>query len=146
MTIGGVVPGASVRWVELKPEEFLHRLDARPVAYLPMGMVEPHGHAAAFGLDMIKAEYLCDEAAARFGGIVAPSQAYHIHETASTEPGCTRSWVRSTRGSPACRLTSSCARCSSSCASASTPAFVPSWSCRGRTARRATCGRLQTSS
>ena len=70
-----------VRWVELKPEEFLRRLAERPVAYLPMGMVEPHGHAAAFGLDLIKAEYLCDEAARRFGGIVAPPQTYHIHET-----------------------------------------------------------------
>jgi creatinine amidohydrolase len=73
--------GEPVRWVELKPEEFLRRLAERPVAYLPMGMVEPHGHAAAFGLDLVKAEYLCDEAAARFGGMVAPSQTYHIHET-----------------------------------------------------------------
>ena len=71
----------TVRWVELLPEEFLVRLAERPVAYLPMGMVEPHGHAAAFGLDLIKAEYLCDAAAERFGGIVAPSQTYHIHET-----------------------------------------------------------------
>ena len=31
-----------VRWVELKPQEFLRRLAERPVAYLPMGMVEPH--------------------------------------------------------------------------------------------------------
>ena len=44
-----------VRWVELKPEEFLRRLAERPLAYLPMGMVEPHGHAAAFGLDQVKA-------------------------------------------------------------------------------------------
>jgi creatinine amidohydrolase len=70
-----------VRWAELKPEEFLRRLAERPLAYLPMGMVEPHGHAVAFGLDQIKAEYLCDQAAARFGGIVAPPQTYHIHET-----------------------------------------------------------------
>jgi creatinine amidohydrolase len=80
-TSGRIGKREPVRWVELKPEEFLHRLAERPVAYLPMGMVEPHGHAAAFGLDLIKAEYLCDEAAARFGGIVAPSQTYHIHET-----------------------------------------------------------------
>ena len=70
-----------VRWEELKPEEFHRRLAARPLAYLPMGMCEPHGHAAAFGLDMIKAEYICAAAAARSGGIVAPSQTYHIHET-----------------------------------------------------------------
>ncbi len=73
--------GEPVRWAELKPEEFLRRLAERPVAYLPMGMVEPHGHAVPFGLDQIKADYLCDEAAARFGGIVAPAQTYHIHET-----------------------------------------------------------------
>ena len=73
--------GRLVRWEELKPEEFLRRLAERPLAYLPMGMCEPHGHAAAFGLDMIKAEYICDMAAARFDGIVAPSQTYHIHET-----------------------------------------------------------------
>jgi creatinine amidohydrolase len=71
----------AVRWEELKPEEFHRRLAQRPLAYLPMGMCEPHGHAAAFGLDMIKAEYICQEAAVRFGGIVAPSQTYHIHET-----------------------------------------------------------------
>ena len=71
----------AVRWEELKPEEFHRRLAERPLAYLPMGMCEPHGHAAAFGLDMIKAEYICDQAADRFGGIVAPSQTYHIHET-----------------------------------------------------------------
>ena len=77
-TPGGAEP---VTWVELKPEEFLRRIAERPVAYLPMGMVEPHGHGAAFGLDLVKAEYLCVQAALRFGGIVAPSQTYHIHPT-----------------------------------------------------------------
>lgn len=81
MSTPGKMHRETVRWAELKPEEFLRRIAERPVAYLPMGMVEPHGHAAAFGLDMIKADYLCDEAAKRFGGIVAPSQTYHIHET-----------------------------------------------------------------
>src|ERR1700744_597618 len=70
-----------VGWEELKPEDSPPPPAGRPRAYLPMGMCEPHGHAAAFGLDMIKAEYICDQAAARFGGIVAPSQTYHIHET-----------------------------------------------------------------
>src|SRR4051794_31665275 len=81
MTTSGIDNRESVQWVELKPEEFLRRLAERPVAYMPMGMVEPHGHGAAFGLDLIKAEYLCERAAARFRGIVAPSQTYHIHET-----------------------------------------------------------------
>ncbi len=33
------------------------------------------------GLDTIKADWLCDESARRFGGVVAPTQGWHIHET-----------------------------------------------------------------
>jgi creatinine amidohydrolase len=76
----------TARWAELKLEEFEERLAAKPVAYLPMGLCEPHGHAAAIGLDLLKADYICDQAAARFGGIVAPSQGYHIHETGYHAP------------------------------------------------------------
>lgn len=78
-----------VRWELLKPEEFLARMAAAPVVYLPMGLCEPHGHVAPFGLDTIKADWLCDEAAARFGGIVAPTMAYHTHETGYHAP-----WLR----------------------------------------------------
>ncbi len=75
-----------VRWAELKPDEFRARRDAFPVVYLPLGLCEPHGHVAALGLDLIKAEYYCDTAARRFGGIVAPSQGYHIHEAGFHAP------------------------------------------------------------
>lgn len=70
----------SVHWAELRPDDFRARRDACPAVYLPLGLCEPHGHVAALGLDLIKAEYYCAEAARRFGGIVAPSQGYHIHE------------------------------------------------------------------
>ncbi len=70
----------AVRWAELRPDDFRARFDACPIVYLPIGLVEPHGHVAALGLDLIKADHYCDEAARRFGGIVAPSQGYHIHE------------------------------------------------------------------
>ena len=75
-----------VHWAELMPEEFLLRLEEKPVAYLPMGLCEPHGHVAPFGLDTLKAEWLCAEAARRFGGVVAPTQAWHIHETGYHAP------------------------------------------------------------
>lgn len=75
-----------VTWAELLPDEFTTRLEAHPIAYLPFGLVEPHGHVAAFGLDTIKAEWLCREAASRFGGIVAPTQGWHIHETGYHAP------------------------------------------------------------
>lgn len=79
-------PNGPVRWEELLPEEFSLRLAAMPVVYLPMGLCEPHGHVAPFGLDTLKAEYLCLVAARRFGGIVAPTMAYHIHETGYHAP------------------------------------------------------------
>lgn len=75
------LPCLPVRWAELKPDEFRTRRDACPIAFLPLGLCEPHGHVAALGLDLLKAEYYCDEAARRCGGVVAPAQGYHIHET-----------------------------------------------------------------
>ncbi|MDG0791825.1 creatininase family protein [Cohnella ginsengisoli] len=72
--------GTKVLWAELLPHEFKQRQEACPVVYLPLGLCEPHGQVSAFGLDTIKAEWLCEEAARREGGIVAPSMGYHIHE------------------------------------------------------------------
>lgn len=70
-----------VSWEYLLPREFDQRLQANPTVYLPLGLCEPHGHVAPFGLDTLKAEYLCHQGARRFGGIVAPTMAYHIHES-----------------------------------------------------------------
>jgi creatinine amidohydrolase len=75
------VRGGQVRWAELLPRELRDRRAACPIAWLPLGLCEPHGYVAAFGLDTIKADWLCDEGARRFGGIVAPTQGWHIHET-----------------------------------------------------------------
>jgi len=83
----------TVHWEDLLPREFERRLKQLPLAYLPMGLCEPHGHVAAFGLDTHKAAYLCEESARRFGGIVAPTQTYHIHET-----GYHRPWLREVVG------------------------------------------------
>ena len=71
---------AQVHWERLLPEEFLRRQRAAPVVYLPLGICEPHGHGAPFGLDTLKAEWLCTAAARRYGGIVAPTLGYQIHE------------------------------------------------------------------
>ncbi|RTE02063.1 creatininase family protein [Paenibacillus whitsoniae] len=76
----------SVLWMELFPAEFKRRLADCPIVYLPLGLCEPHGQFSAFGLDTIKAEWLCLEAARTVGGIVAPSLGYHIHETGYHAP------------------------------------------------------------
>ena len=91
----------SVRWEDLLPREFEQRLAQLPLVYLPMGLCEPHGHVAAFGLDTHKAVYLCEEAARRFGGIVAPTQTYHVHET-----GYHRPWLDEVMGEVNPRLAS----------------------------------------
>jgi creatinine amidohydrolase len=76
----GSHPGP-VRWAELLPLELRARRAECPLAWLPMGLCEPHGYIAAFGLDTIKADWLCDKGARLFGGVVAPTQGWHIHET-----------------------------------------------------------------
>ncbi|MDE0836688.1 MAG: creatininase family protein [Akkermansiaceae bacterium] len=77
---------SKVRWSDLRPDDFLERQRACPIVYMPIGLCEPHGHVAALGLDTLKADYYCEEAAERFGGIVAPTQGYHIHECGFHKP------------------------------------------------------------
>lgn len=81
------------QWSELLPYEFKKRLADCPLVYLPLGLCEPHGQVSAFGLDTIKAQWLCQAAACKMGGIVAPSLGYHIHET-----GYHASWLEETVG------------------------------------------------
>ena len=69
-----------VRWENLLPKEFVARQSKMPVVYLPMGICEPHGHVAPLGLDTIKAVAICERAALEYGGIVAPTLGYQIHE------------------------------------------------------------------
>lgn len=62
----------AVRYAELRPHPFRARLQARPVAYLPLGTLEWHGEHLPLGADGIISEGLMVEAARRFGGIVLP--------------------------------------------------------------------------
>ncbi|WP_067034100.1 creatininase family protein [Allomuricauda sp. CP2A] len=78
--------GPSAKWSELLPDTFLERQQKCPIVYLPMGLCEPHGHISAFGLDTIKAEFICNAVAREVGGIVAPTQGYHIHESGYHAP------------------------------------------------------------
>ena len=73
--------GFKTQWAELLPHEFKRRLADCPIVFLPLGICEPHGQVSALGLDTFKAEWLCEQAALKVGGIVAPSMGYHIHET-----------------------------------------------------------------
>ena len=62
----------SVLYIELAPQEFLERLEACPVAYLPLGTLEWHGPHLPLGTDLLQGDALFRLAAEQFGGIVMP--------------------------------------------------------------------------
>ncbi len=47
-----------------------------PLAYLPLGLLEWHGEHNVYGLDAVKAEFMCKYFADIFGGIVMPTMYY----------------------------------------------------------------------
>ncbi len=70
-----------VRWERMFPDELERAFAECPVAYLPYGLCEPHGPQCAVGLDALKVHAIARETARRHGGIVAPVDYWHIHET-----------------------------------------------------------------
>lgn len=72
-----------VKYVELLPHEFRHRLAAKPIAYLPLGTLEWHGEHLPLGSDAIQSEGLMIECAwDRGGGEVLHGMDYYE----STDP------------------------------------------------------------
>lgn len=65
-----------VRYAEMLPHEILARRKKFPVAFIGLGVLEYHGEHLAVGLDALKAEKLCDLAAARSGGFSFPALWY----------------------------------------------------------------------
>ena len=65
--------GTKVRYAEMFPWEIVEAIARTPVCYLPLGVLEWHGEHNAVGLDGIKAEAVCVEAAQLSGGLVVPA-------------------------------------------------------------------------
>lgn len=61
-----------VLFEELQPAEFVERINAFPVAYLPLGTLEWHGLHLPLGSDGIQSQGVFEEMAAAIGGIVLP--------------------------------------------------------------------------
>lgn len=61
-----------VLYEELRPEEWIERLNACPVAYLPLGTLEWHGMHLPLGADGIQAQGVFRQLAGKAGGIVLP--------------------------------------------------------------------------
>lgn len=62
-----------VQFKNLLPREFKQRFDACPLAYMPVGSLEWHGEHMCFGVDAVKVEAICIQAAQTGGGIVLPA-------------------------------------------------------------------------
>jgi creatinine amidohydrolase len=61
-----------VQYKNLLPREFKKRFEAYPLAYVPVGSLEWHGEHLCFGVDTVKVEAICEQAARKGGGIVLP--------------------------------------------------------------------------
>jgi len=61
-----------VKYEEMFPFEFKEALENKPIAYLPIGSLEWHGHHNALGLDSLKAWKILELVAQKNGGIVFP--------------------------------------------------------------------------
>jgi creatinine amidohydrolase len=63
---------AKLRYEEMSPDELEQAVAAKPVAYLPLGMLEWHGWHLPVGNDALKAQAICLRLAERGGGVVLP--------------------------------------------------------------------------
>lgn len=61
-----------VLYEELRPDEFIERLNKLPIAYLPLGTLEWHGLHLPLGSDGIQSRGFFIRLAKRIGGIVLP--------------------------------------------------------------------------
>jgi creatinine amidohydrolase len=61
-----------VLYEELRPEEFVKRLNESPIAYLPLGTLEWHGLHLPLGSDGLQAKGVFTKLAEKIGGIVLP--------------------------------------------------------------------------
>jgi creatinine amidohydrolase len=68
-----------LRYEEMTPAELKAALEARPVAYVPCGLLEWHGDHLPLGTDGLKAHAICLRAAERTGGVVLPVNWIGVH-------------------------------------------------------------------
>lgn len=88
-----------VRWERMFPDELEAAFEKCPAVYFTYGLCEPHGPQNTVGLDALKAHAIACRTALIHGGIVAPPDYWHIHETgtyanwAQKNVGEVRSWM-----------------------------------------------------
>ncbi len=61
------------RWEKIYGNRLFELVDERPLAWLPVGVLERHGEHLPWGLDGDKAHLVCVRLAGRLGGVVLPT-------------------------------------------------------------------------
>lgn len=74
-----------IRYEEMLPHEIISRRERFPAAFVGLGTLEWHGEHLAVGNDALKAEKLCELAAARSGGFAFPTLWYGEPRTTGSE-------------------------------------------------------------
>jgi creatinine amidohydrolase len=67
-----VAPAIERRWEKIYGNALFHLIEEKPLAWLPMGVIERHGEHLPWGLDADKAHLICLRLADKFGGVVLP--------------------------------------------------------------------------
>lgn len=70
----GRFAGRERRWEALYGDELYELIRERPLAWLPLGILEKHGDHLPWGLDGLKAHKACLRMADKLGGVVLPPQ------------------------------------------------------------------------
>ena len=84
-----------VQWERMFQDELEQAFKAYPTVYFTYGLCEPHGPQNTLGLDELKAHVIACRSARANGGIVAPTDYWHIHEI-----GLYAAWAEEAVGRP----------------------------------------------
>jgi creatinine amidohydrolase len=67
-----VAPKVERRWEKIYGNTLFRLIEERPLAWLPVGVIERHGEHLPWGLDADKAHLICLRLADKLGGVVLP--------------------------------------------------------------------------
>lgn len=70
-----------IHYERARPAAVRDMIARTPIAWVPLGALEWHGEHAPLGLDSIKAAWICEQAAARAGGVVFPAMTWGAFHT-----------------------------------------------------------------
>ncbi len=75
------MPSKYLEYMTAKPKELAEHVQTYPLAFIPFGALEWHGEHMVFGVDSLKATYLCRKCVELTGGVLFPCVNYGAFDT-----------------------------------------------------------------